>query len=146
MLLRFNHSNDINKSNVSKILHRESFDKNLYWTLYSNGILSISGVGKIPDYINHWDSYFGEGQAPWIGCERYGVMPHILRIEEGITHIGANAFESLDNFHIVYLPQTLESIGDLAFYNCFNIEQINRPVNLRYVASDAFCEAGTQIY
>lgn len=146
LLLRFNHSNDINKSNVSKILHRESFDKNLYWTLYSNGILSISGVGKIPDHINHWDSYFGEGQAPWIGCERYGVMPHILCIEEGITHIGANAFESLDNFHIVYLPQTLESIGDLAFYNCFNIEQINRPVNLRYVASDAFCEAGKQIY
>lgn len=52
----------------------------------------------MPDYINHLDCYFGEGQAPWIGCERYGVIPHILRIEEGITHVGANAFESLVAF------------------------------------------------
>lgn len=46
---------------------------------------------------------------------------------------------------MVYLPQTLESIGDLAFYACFNIEQINKPVKLFYIAPDAFREAGKQI-
>lgn len=145
LLLSFNCSNDVDRTKISKILHRERCGNNLYWTLYSDGLLSISGTGKMPDYINHLDCYFGEGQAPWIGCERYGVIPHILRIEEGITHVGANAFESFSCLRMVYLPQTLESIGDLAFYACFNIEQINKPVKLFYIAPDAFREAGKQI-
>ena len=60
------------------VLHQERFGKGLVWRLYSNGVLEISGYGRMPDYINHRLSYTGEGQAPWIGCDRYGVMPNIF--------------------------------------------------------------------
>ena len=116
------------------ILHQERFGKGLVWRLYSNGILEISGYGRMPDYINHWFSYIGEGQAPWGGCDRYGVMPNILRINEGITYIGENAFESFGCLKEIVLPQSLQKIGKEAFFDCFHVERINLPhhMNIDY--------------
>ena len=121
------------KSSVSDgyILHQERFGKGLVWRLYSNGILEISGRGRMPDYINHWFSYTGEGQAPWVGCDRYGVMPNMLRICEGITYIGENAFESFGCLKEIVLPQSLQEIGKEAFYDCFHVERINLPHHMR---------------
>ena len=116
------------------ILHQERFGKGLIWRLYSNGTLEISGFGRMPDYINHWLSYTGEGQAPWVGCDRYGVMPNKLRIGEGITYIGENAFESFGCLKEIVLPQSLKEIGKEAFFDCFHVERINLPhhMNIDY--------------
>lgn len=116
------------------ILHQEEFGKGLVWRLYSNGVLEISGCGRMPDYINHWFSYTGEGQAPWVGCDRYGVMPSVLRISEGITYIGENAFESFGCLKEIVLPQSLKKIGKEAFFDCFHVERINLPhhMNIDY--------------
>lgn len=116
------------------ILHQERFGKGLIWRLYSNGTLEISGCGRMPDYINHWLSYTGEGQAPWVGCDRYGVMPNKLRISEGITYIGENAFESFGCLKEIVLPQSLQKIGKEAFFDCFHVEKINLPhhMNIDY--------------
>ncbi|UKK52313.1 DUF2263 domain-containing protein [Prevotella sp. E13-17] len=122
--------------NVSdgRMLHQERFGEGLIWRLYSNGILEISGNGRMPDYINHWLSYTGEGQAPWVGCDRYGVMPNKLRISEGITYIGENAFESFGCLKEIVLPQSLQKIGKEAFFDCFHVEKINLPhhMNIDY--------------
>ena len=112
------------------ILHQERFGKGLVWRLYSNGVLEISGYGRMPDYINHWLSYTGEGQAPWVGCDKYGVMPNKLRISEGITYIGENAFESFGCLKEIVLPQSLQGIGKEAFFDCFQVERINLPHHL----------------
>lgn len=116
------------------VLHQERFGKGLVWRLYSNGTLEISGCGRMPDYINHWLSYTGEGQAPWVGCDRYGVMPNKLRIGEGITYIGENAFESFGCLKEIVLPQSLKEIGKEAFFDCFHVERINLPhhMNIDY--------------
>lgn len=117
-----------------QILHQERFGKDLVWRLYSNGILEISGYGRMPDFINHWLSYTGDGQAPWVGCDKYGVMPSILRICEGITYIGDNAFESFGCLKEIVLPQSLQAIGKEAFFDCFHVERINLPhhMNIDY--------------
>ena len=124
------------RNNVSDghILHQERFGKGLVWRLYSKGILEISGCGPMPDYINHWFSYTGEGQAPWVGCDRYGVMPNTLRISEGITYIGKNAFESFGCLKEIVLPQSLLKIGKEAFLDCFHVERNNLPhhMNIDY--------------
>ena len=88
----------------------------------------------MPDYINHWLTYTGEGQAPWVGCDRYGVMPNKLRISEGITYIGENAFESFGCLKEIVLPQSLQGIGKEAFFDCFHVERINLPhhMNIDY--------------
>ena len=109
------------------ILHQESFGRDFTWRIYSDGVLEISGMGRMPDYVNHWDSYTGEGQAPWIGCDKYGIMPYKLIICEGISYIGSNAFESFGCLREIILPQSLLIIGKMAFFDCFNVERINIP-------------------
>lgn len=64
-------------------------------SIFSDAQTIIALFIRMPDYINHWDSYFGEGQAPWIGCDKYGIMPYKLRICEGISYIGTNALKVL---------------------------------------------------
>lgn len=114
-------------------LHSEYFGphNNLKWTLLSNGILEISGNGAMPDYINHWHAYTGTGQAPWVGCKKYGIMPTRLIVREGITRIGENAFENFGCLKKVLLPNSLTSLGNEAFFDCFNIEMINIPVSIK---------------
>lgn len=109
------------------LLYSSVFHEELKWSLYSDGTLEISGTGKMPDYTNHWNSYFGENQAPWIGCEKYGIMPLRLRICNGITHVGANAFESFGCLKEVFLAESVQSLGQMAFFDCFNIKKINKP-------------------
>lgn len=132
-------------NNMGVCLHSEYFSamKSMKWALYSKGILEISGSGKMPDYINHWLSYTGEGQAPWIGCDRYGVMPHKLIIREGITYIGANSFESFGCLKEVYLAESVISLGKESFFDCFNIEKINKP---RFMDFHQFSKAELPLY
>lgn len=110
-------------------------NRNLTWLLYDNGVLEISGIGEIPDYINHWFVYDvcdRMRQAPWVGCgENSGIMPTRLIVREGITRIGENAFESFGCLKKVLLPNSLQSLGKEAFFDCFNIEMINIPPNLK---------------
>ena len=116
-----------NASIRGKKIHSSRFHENLYWSLYSDGTLEISGIGRMPDYTNHWDCYFGENQAPWIGCEKYGVMPYKLRVCEGITYVGANAFDSFGCLKEVELANSVRELGKMSFFDCYNIQKINIP-------------------
>lgn len=78
---------------------------NATWQLEDGGRLVIEGTGAIEDYSS------GNFQRPWA---EYDVTE--LVVSEGITHIGDNAFCNLD-IECVFLPSTLESIGEYAFEN-----------------------------
>lgn len=110
-------------------LYSQYLGNSLIWELYSDGSLVIRGSGEIPDYVNHWQAYTGKNQAPWIGCEKYGIMPHRLVIMDGITRIGANAFESFGCLKEISLPYSLKSIGEMAFFDCFNVTTVYLPKN-----------------
>jgi uncharacterized protein (TIGR02452 family) len=116
-----------------KCLHVEHFSLGLKWALYTDASLVISGYGEIPDYVNHWDSYFGNDQAPWVGCDKYGIMPNRLIVMDGITRIGDNAFESFGCLKEVIISDSVKSIGNMAFFDCFNIIRMKLPrhYNLR---------------
>ncbi len=112
-----------------KCLHSQRLVNSLGWALYSEGSLLVGGSGEIPEFVIHSHSYFCENQAPWIGCEKYGVMPYRLLIADGITRIGANAFESFGCLKEIYLPDSLISIGEMAFFDCFNVNKVYLPKN-----------------
>lgn len=128
---------------IGELLHRESIGSGLIWSLYDDGTLEISGFGAMPDYVNHWDSYFGEGQPPWIGCEKYGVMPYKLVIDKGITYIGKNAFESFGCLKEVYIADTVIKLGKMSFFDCFHIDKINIPT---YMEIENFDHAELPLY
>lgn len=70
----------------------------------SGTTLTITGTGAMPDY--------SAGGAPWYSS--IGTITTI-NINDGITHIGSNAFYNAQKATRVNIPATVSSIGENAF-------------------------------
>lgn len=101
---------------------------NLTWTRDSDGVLTISGVGEMTDY------QFGSRNPPWV----QNINITQIVVEEGVTHIGKEAFIHMNNVVSVELPETLTSIGSYAFKRCVALKEINLPTGLQDIGSYAF--------
>lgn len=82
------------------------------WTLNSEGKLTISGTGEIPE----------EKAEPWDAA--YADQVTEVVIEEGITGIGDWVFAGHDNLVTVTIPASLTAIGDYAFAGCGSLTDI----------------------
>ncbi|MBO5454875.1 MAG: leucine-rich repeat domain-containing protein [Clostridia bacterium] len=78
---------------------------NLQWE-FNNGTLTISGIGEMDDYVS--------GGSPWLWYVESDDIKKVV-IEEGVTKIGAHAFEYHANLCEVVIPDTVTEIGDFAF-------------------------------
>lgn len=96
---------------------------NLTWTLDDNGVLIISGTGKMYDY----------GESPWKDLSiKKGV------IKEGVTNIGASAFDGCRSLASVEIPNSVTSIGDGAFAYCSSMTSVKMSNSLTSIGSLAF--------
>ncbi len=59
-------------------------------------------------------------------------------IPEGVTTIGAGAFQNCTSIESITLPSTLTSIGDKAFYNCINLKEVIGGENLTSIGREVF--------
>lgn len=85
--------------------------KNLTWTLDSEGVLTISGLGKMKDYEND-----NKNRAPWYSS-RKSLKKLVLK--SGITSIGDYAFFDCSNLTgDLKIPSNVHSIGENAFGYC----------------------------
>ncbi len=91
------------------------------WTL-DGTVLTVSGKGKMADF-----------DAPW------GKNITEVIVEEGVTHIGANAFYDCKSLTTVKLPESLKSIGEKAFYWCESLKEISLPNGLETIGDSSFC-------
>ncbi len=87
-----------------------SFDGISWLYDQSNGKLSFTGTGEIPDF----DEYL---TAPWIG-----YMDRIQTVyADGVTEIGANAFADAQTLLLLETDENLRSVGDGAFRGCVKL-------------------------
>ena len=87
--------------------------ENLTWNL-TGGVLTISGTGEMYDFENG-------SLTPW-----YDISSTIntVIINEGVTYIGASAFEHYENIQAINIPYSITSIGDGAFNWCESLTQV----------------------
>ena len=85
---------------------------NLYWK-YEGHTLTISGTGNMYNY-NDYD-------MPWL---LFRDTTDAVVLEQGITHIGNNAFNGFVKVGKIELPSTLTSIGANAFAGCRKLYDI----------------------
>ena len=87
--------------------------ENLTWNL-TGGVLTISGTGEMYDFENG-------SLTPW-----YDISSTIntVIINEGVTYIGASAFEHCENIQAINIPYSITSIGDGAFNWCESLTQV----------------------
>lgn len=86
---------------------------NLTWTLDSEGTLTISGKGKMEDFVSAAGESYGS-KAPW--SKSYWRVKELI-LKDGITSIGAEAFcNASSRFRKeLTIPDSVISIGDRAF-------------------------------
>ena len=101
---------------------------NLSWTLDSDGLLTISGTGKMEDYP-------GYSVAPWYS-KRSSVK--CVTIGNGVTSIGYGAFGGCTSLTSVTIGNGVTSIGDDAFDSCFSLTSVTIPSSVTSIGEDAF--------
>ena len=82
----------------------------LTWTYTADNVIIISGTGAMYDY--EFDEAYNS-TAPWMSYADRGPE---LKLEKGITHIGANAFNKAGLTGTLTIPDTVVSIGNSAFF------------------------------
>jgi uncharacterized protein (TIGR02145 family)/uncharacterized repeat protein (TIGR02543 family) len=114
-------------------------------TFYANGLLRVSGNGKMEDCYPPWREYqrvasLYDCNSPWRDYPVAGLI-----IEDGVTHIGSHAFDGCRAMSSVTIPSSVASIGGEAFGYCTSLRSIiiRNPnplkiVTMRGRASDVF--------
>ena len=103
---------------------------NLSWSYdssWENLRLTISGSGAMKNY---GEPYSSDDIAPWYNNETNNVVVANIKINEGVTSIGAWAFSNIDFTKYegwegnVSLPSTLTGVGENAFDNCVGLSEV----------------------
>lgn len=82
--------------------------------------VSVSGEGAMSDYSPaEWQNNFKTVSAGW------KIRIKKAEIKEGISSLSSSLFAGCSALHEVYLPKTLQTIGDSAFAYCNNLKQIH---------------------
>lgn len=102
---------------------------NLTWTLDDNGVLTISGTGKMKDY----DRYYTV--APWKKSEYADKIQYVL-IKGGVTSIGNYAFSDC-NIIVAAISKSVTNIGNSAFSGS-GLTSITIPGSVTSIGTDVF--------
>lgn len=99
------------------------------WELDSNGTLTLSGHGSMPDF------WYDNGNCPWYN-DRKEIKSIVIGSE--IDYIGDNAFRDCSNAVSVSIPNSVKGIGERAFKGCSSLASIHLPLYLNSIGSGAF--------
>ena len=100
--------------------------ENLTWTLDSDGVLTISGMGSMRDY---------NSDSPW---SSYGEHIKSVVVGYGVTGIGSAAFEGCSALSAVTIGSGVTSIGNYAFSNCSSLGTVTIPDSVTGIGNSAF--------
>ena len=96
----------------------------LVWS-YANGKLTITGTGAMDDY---------EGDAPWAAYKNEITTV----VMEGVTYVGAKAFDDYDAITEVYFGTALKELGAQAFRSCEGLTAVYMPKSHKVYGEECF--------
>ena len=135
---------------VMDIVKSGTCGENLTWTLDSQGVLTISGTGKMEDYTSNGGPWYSSSDSIKSVVIKKGVTTigeyafiycsslENITIPEGVTSIGRSAFESCTRLKEITIPEGVTSIGTCAFYYCIEMKEIALPQSLLSIGDQAF--------
>lgn len=109
---------------------------NLTWTLDSKGTLTISGTGKMHNWVTleHIMDLSDLNLPPWFN---YADSIKEVVIKKGVTVIGSDAFSGCALTEVT-IPDTVTVIGDYAFEGCTGLTEIDFPSSVQRIGCGAF--------
>lgn len=112
----------------------ESCGEGLTWEVDKNGILLISGEGRMLD----WEE---TDKVPW--SKDWRDIEAVI-VEEGVTYLGSNSFSGLYNMEKISISDTVIGIGDYAFSTCTALEEVTIPDSVTKIGEAAFMGSGVR--
>jgi len=133
---------------------------NVIWTLTSDGILTISGKGRMREYVMEgplWNDEFVyeidktvviEDGVTFIGGYAF-CGEHIVEvtIADTVTEIGHSAFVACEDLKKVTISDKVVTIGGAAFEDCKSLTDIEFGKSLKVIDTFAFhdCDSLTEV-
>ena len=125
---------NINKSLAATVTKTYTVSDKITATLDSEGTLTISGTGEIPDYT--------VSTIPWKDDKVKKLV-----IKSGITKIGSKDFAQCTQLTKVEIANTVTEISEGAFASCSNLNNVTLPTSITKLGKGTFadCENLTSI-
>ena len=123
----------------SEVIASGTCGENLTWTLDGNGVLTISGTGKMEEYSFKYDNPEAPFwiTSPWFFYGKIGNIRKVI-ICEGVTSVGSYAFYACSNIEDVSISNTVLSVGDYAFGDINKLSIIKIPKSVQTIGYLAF--------
>ena len=100
---------------------------NLKWKLTNDGVITISGKGAMKSF---------RANAPW---KSYRALIKTVVIENGVTTVGYDAFDSCTELRSAVIGNTVTLIEDFAFGRCEKLTSVTVGYNVESISGLAFC-------
>ena len=109
---------------------------NLQWKLTDEGVLTITGTGKMKNYSG--------SSRPWSAYKN--VIKQVI-IDDGVTTIGYSAFYRCSSLTSVTIPNSVTEIGVGAFSGCSSLTSVTIPSSVTTIWHSAFygCSSLTSV-
>lgn len=135
---------------LASIVDRGSCGEGVSWTLDSDGMLTVSGEGAMPDYDFDypWDGDAIRSIVIEEGITRVGVGAFSLcaqtsvEFPDSLREIGTRAFSGSENLKSIDFGNGVRKIGEMAFYWCDGLTRVELPDSVEEIGPEAFSECG----
>ena len=115
-------------ANASTVLYSGSCGSNVTWSLDNQGVLTISGSGRMQNY-NVAET------VPW---DVYRDRILHAKISSGITYLSSWTFYKCTNLQTVLLPSTITQSGGGVFYDCSSLKSVDIPNSWTSIEDSTF--------
>ena len=117
----------------SSVIVSGTCNTNLKWTYNKETCtLIISGTGNMKNFTSTearpWKSYLSEIKS--------------VIINDGVTHLGSNAFRNCSSLMYVSIPDSVTSMGSYVFYNCDALTSVVIPDSVLSMGVNVFEHCG----
>ena len=109
-------------------------NQSISWKLDKDGVLTISGNGPMPDYV----------EPEWLD---YRDNIYKIVIGDGITGVGNDAFTDCKSCRSVSIPESVKNIGKSAFSGCTTLEELDwmKAPKIASIRDEAFLDCDSLV-
>ena len=112
-----------NVCGAGPVAQRGSYSDLLFWELSADSVLTITGLGTIPETFSV--------------LSQYADVTSVV-IRDGVSAIGDRAFSRFYNLSSVTIPDSVTSIGNDAFLYCYELDSVTIPDGVTSIGREAF--------